>query len=237
MGAGEGVEQGGLTRERVDVVDAGDALALVPRHLGRFGVAQLDPHRRYPRRGHAGEQARLEAGARLRLFRGHPGGIGAHHDEPFELSELPVEGAQQAAADAAEELLVHARPATDELPAGEFAEFVHQRRIGDERRVVGPGRHLRETGQIQRLAHRRDHRQIPTGPGDRFAHEAVHMIGGAAEEHQPDVASGQQFVNGERVEVVGERFLGAQLSLQLPGPPLRPVHFRFEVVDDAVLGG
>ena len=35
---------------------------------------------------------------------GHSGGLGAHHDEPLEPAELPVEGAQQPVAHAAEEL-------------------------------------------------------------------------------------------------------------------------------------
>ncbi len=54
---------------------------------------------------HAREQAGLEAALSASPVLGaHAGRLGAHHDEPFEVRQLPVEGAQQAAAHAAEQL-------------------------------------------------------------------------------------------------------------------------------------
>ena len=44
-------------------------------------------------------------------------------------------------------------------------------------------------------------------------------------------------MDGERVEIVREGFLGAQLRLQCFGMSLRTADFRFEVVHDPILGG
>ena len=106
---------------------------------------------------------RLEGGAWLRLFGAHVGRVGAHDDDRVELPELPVEGAQQAPADTAEQLAVDELPAAHELPAGEHAEGFDQLHV-DRRlrgRVVGPGRRGGDAGQVEGLAHGHDRREAP----------------------------------------------------------------------------
>src|SRR5258708_40065573 len=57
-----------LSRGRVEIVDAGDVLALVPADLARFRLAQLDPDRRPPVAGGAAQQAPLPLSALGTLF-------------------------------------------------------------------------------------------------------------------------------------------------------------------------
>ena len=119
----------------------------------------------------------------------------AHHHEAFEVGELAVEGAQQAAAHAAEELLVDARPAADELAADDLAEPFDQFRLGlafafrvlarAEAGVVGPGGLARDAGEVERLAHRHDRRERPAALRDRVAHEPVDLVGGRPRNTSP----------------------------------------------------
>ena len=56
-----------------------------------------------------------------------PVGLGAHDDKPFQAPELSVEGAQQARAHAAEQLVVDELAAADKLTPGELAEAFDER--------------------------------------------------------------------------------------------------------------
>ena len=56
------------------------------------------------------------------LFGAHARRLGAHDDEPFQACELPVEGAQQARAHAADQLAIDELAAADELAADQVAE-------------------------------------------------------------------------------------------------------------------
>src|SRR5207244_9895025 len=129
-----------------------------------------------------------------------------------------VEGAQQVTSYAAEELLADERSAGDELAAHERAELSDQflalarqavravHRFA-ERFVARPRSAVREAGEIERLAHRHDGRQIAARLRDRAAHEVVDAVRRAPQKDEADAAPGEQAVRGDRIEVVGERFL------------------------------
>jgi hypothetical protein len=95
-----------LAGEVVEIVDAREALAAIPGDLRRVGAGELDADRRYAHGGDARDEARLERRARFPLHGAHAVRLGAHDDEAFQARELPVEGAQQAGAHAADQLAI-----------------------------------------------------------------------------------------------------------------------------------
>jgi hypothetical protein len=102
---------------------------------------------------------------------------------------------------------------------------------------VRPRRLVFEPFDVERLAHGDDRRDVAAGLRDGGAHERVDLVGGFAEEHEPDRAAGEQFVHRERVQAVGERFLVRELFVELACLPARGADFGVEVRDDPVLGG
>jgi hypothetical protein len=101
---------------------------------------------------------------------------------------------------------------------------------------VRAGDLMGDFGQIERLTHCDDGRDLAAGLGDGATHERVDRVGGATEEHQADGATGKQLVHSERVQASGERFLTGQLFLQVPGLLACLADFGLEVRDNAVLG-
>ena len=71
-----------------------------------------------------------------------------------------------------------------------------------------------DAAEVERLAHRDDGGEVAPGLGDRGVDERVDLVGGFAEEHEADVVSAQQFVDGERIEALGERFFFPEPALQ-----------------------
>ena len=83
---------------------------------------------------------------------------------------------------------------------------------------------MASAAEIERLAHGDDGRDVAARLRSRRSRtSALIVFGGAAEEHQPDVAAAEQFVHRERIQAVANVFLGGELVLELrwPGGGLR----------------